>query len=38
MSAVGRWKPVAVAATAALFVAMLGGLMTDIGPWYANLK
>jgi translocator protein len=34
----GRWKPVAVAAAAALFVAMLGGLMTDIGPWYLSLK
>lgn len=33
-----RCKPVAVAATAALFVAVLGGLMTDIGPWYAALK
>lgn len=38
MSSGGRWKPVAVAATAALFVAMLGGLMTDLGPWYAGLK
>ncbi len=34
----GRWKPVWVAAAAALFVAMLGGLMTDIGPWYTSLK
>lgn len=34
----GRWKPVVVAAAAALFVAMLGGLMTDIGPWYLSLK
>jgi translocator protein len=33
-----RWKPIAVAAGAALFVAVLGGLMTDIGPWYLNLK
>jgi translocator protein len=33
-----RWKPVVVAAGAALFVAVLGGLMTDIGPWYLNLK
>lgn len=33
-----RWKPVVVAAAAALFVAMLGGLMTDIGPWYLGLK
>ena len=34
----GRWNPVFVAAAAALFVAMLGGLMTDLGPWYAALK
>ena len=33
-----RWKPVWVAAAAALFVAMLGGLMTEIGPWYLSLK
>ena len=33
-----RWNPVFVAAAAALFVAMLGGLMTDLGPWYAALK
>lgn len=34
----GRWKPVLVAAGAALLVAVLGGLMTDIGPWYASLR
>ncbi len=33
-----RWKPIVVAAAAALFVSVLGGLMTDLGPWYANLK
>ena len=33
-----RWKPIAIAAAAALLVAVLGGLMTDIGPWYASLK
>jgi tryptophan-rich sensory protein len=33
-----RWRPVAIAAAAALFVAILGGLMTDLGPWYRNLK
>ena len=38
MKSADRWKPVAVAAAAALFVAMLGGLMTDLGPWYGNLK
>lgn len=31
-------KPVAVAAAAALGVALLGGLMTDIGPWYFALR
>ena len=33
-----RWKPIVIAAAAALFVAMLGALMTDLGPWYAGLK
>ena len=33
-----RWKPVVVAAGAALFVAVLGGVMTDLGPWYQALK
>jgi translocator protein len=33
-----RWRPVAIAAAAALCVAMLGALMTDLGPWYAQLK
>lgn len=40
-TAVGRrggWKPIAVAAGAALFVAALGGAATDIGPWYAYLR
>jgi tryptophan-rich sensory protein len=32
-----RLKPVAVAAGIALLVALVGGLMTDIGPWYASL-
>jgi benzodiazapine receptor len=32
------WKPVAVAAAAALGVALLGGQMTDIGPWYQGLR
>lgn len=32
------WKPVIVAAAAALSVAVLGALMTEIGPWYASLK
>lgn len=34
-----QWiQPVATAATAALAVAVLGGLMTDLGPWYQSLK
>lgn len=32
------WKPIVAAAAAALCVAVLGGLMTDLGPWYQNLK
>lgn len=32
-----RWKPVLLAALAAVAVAGLGGLMTDIGPWYQGL-
>lgn len=31
-------RPVVVAALAALAVAMLGALMTDIGPWYLSLQ
>ncbi len=38
MSVARMWKPVAVAAAAAVFVAVLGALMTDLGPWYAALK
>ncbi len=34
----GPFKPIAIAAAAALFVALLGGLMTDIGPWYQSLR
>ncbi len=30
-------KPVVIAALAALTVAGVGGLMTDIGPWYQSL-
>ncbi|CAM5793715.1 TspO/MBR family protein [Rhizobacter fulvus] len=33
-----RWRPIAIAAGAALLVAVLGALMTDLGPWYASLK
>jgi tryptophan-rich sensory protein len=32
-----RWKPVAVAAIAATLVASLGGLATQLGPWYDGL-
>ena len=34
----GKTRPILVAAAAAIFVAGLGGLMTDIGPWYLSLK
>ena len=33
-----RWRPIAIAAASAIFVAVLGGLMTDLGPWYTGLK
>jgi translocator protein len=33
-----RWRPVVIAAAAAICVALLGALMTDLGPWYAQLK
>ena len=32
------WKPVAVAAAVALFIGVLGGTLTDTGPWYQTLK
>jgi tryptophan-rich sensory protein len=32
------WRPVLFAAAAAIFFATLGGLMTDLGPWYENLR
>lgn len=38
MRRVSALKPVLVAASAALFVAVLGGLMTDIGDWYLDLS
>lgn len=34
----GRWKPILVAAGAALVVAALGGAATDVGPWYEALR
>ena len=38
LRALHRWRPILIAAAAAMFVAALGGLMTDLGPWYVNLK
>lgn len=35
---VRRWNAVLVAGLAALFVAVLGGTMTEIGPWYQELR
>lgn len=32
------WKPVAIAALAAIAVAAIGGTLTDLGPWYQSLK
>ena len=37
MTRAGKLKPIIIAALAALMVAMVGGLMTDIGPWYLGL-
>lgn len=34
----GRWPPIFIAATGAIVVAGLGGLATDIGPWYRALE
>ena len=36
-SAARRWKPVVAAAAAAMLLAAIGGLATDIGPWYRGL-
>ena len=33
-----RSRPILIAAASAIFVAVLGALMTDLGPWYAGLK
>lgn len=38
MTARRAWKPLAIAAMIAAATAALGGLMTDIGPWYIGLK
>lgn len=33
-----RWKPYAVAGLVAIAVALIGGAVTDIGPWYRALR
>ena len=33
-----RWRPVVVAVVAAILVAVVGWLATDIGPWYQALR
>jgi len=33
-----RSRPVAIAALAAIFVALLGATITDLGPWYQQLQ
>jgi tryptophan-rich sensory protein len=33
-----RLRPVLTAAAAATFVALLGGTITDLGPWYQSLR
>lgn len=37
-ASVPRWKPIAVAAAAALLVAGLGGTITELGAWYQGLE
>jgi benzodiazapine receptor len=34
----GFWRPVLIAAGVAVFVATLGGTLTDTGPWYQDLR
>ncbi len=34
----GSWKPVLIAAAVAIFIAGLGGTLTDTGPWYQDLR
>lgn len=31
-------QPIGVAAAAAMFIAFLGGTITDLGPWYQSLR
>jgi tryptophan-rich sensory protein len=35
---VSNTKPILVAAAAAVLTAILGGTITELGPWYANLS
>lgn len=32
------WKPVLIAAGVAIVIGTIGGTLTDIGPWYQNLR
>jgi tryptophan-rich sensory protein len=32
------WRPVAAAAAVTAFIAVLGGTLTDLGPWYQSLQ
>ena len=32
------WKPVVIAAAVAVFIGVLGGTLTDTGPWYQDLR
>ena len=34
----GSWKPVLIVAAGAIFIAGLGGTLTDTGPWYQDLR
>ncbi len=36
--AVENWREIAVAVAGVVFVAFAGGLTTEIGPWYENLR
>jgi tryptophan-rich sensory protein len=32
------WRPVLIAAAVAIFIGVLGGTLTDTGPWYQELR
>lgn len=32
------WKPVLIAAAVAIFIGVIGGTLTDTGPWYQSLQ